>query len=82
MDTALSWFIALWLGLALLINLFACAGMVLGFCGLWDGWHRLIAVFDLSALDTVLYELALLLPVLAALYWQQQRRAGSGPGSP
>jgi len=75
MDKALTWFIRLWLGLALLVNLAAVAGLMLTAPGFWAGLGRVAEIYSPFNVINYLAELALLSPALGAYLWREKRRA-------
>lgn len=72
MNTALKWFIYIWVALAIVINL-ASMGMLLAVHGLWDGWAAIREIWNPFNVVNLFAEFVLLSPALAAQYWLQRR---------
>ena len=74
MDKALTWFIGLWVGLVVLLNVVAMLGLVLAAEGLGSGLRRIAEVYSPFNVANWVMELVALAPALGAWWWRERRR--------
>jgi hypothetical protein len=75
MNKALHWFIRLWVGFVILLNVVAIAWFFFGY-GFWGGLSSVANTFDPRNFGNYVTELILLSPALAASFWKNRRLAG------
>ncbi|WP_425417017.1 hypothetical protein [Oricola indica] len=74
MDKVLTWFIRLWVALALGINAIAIAGMFMA-NGFWGGLAQMREIFSPFNIINYIAEILLLSPALGAYWWLERRKA-------
>ena len=74
MDTALTWFIRVWVALAVVVNLISISGLILTSPSLWDGWQRVAEIYNPFNVWNVIMEVALFSPAVGAYCWREARR--------
>lgn len=79
MDTALTWFIRLWVGLAILVNLLAIVGLAIGAESWWDAWQRVTETYSPFNVINYAMEVALISPAIGAYIWRERRRERQHP---
>jgi hypothetical protein len=80
MNRALLWFVRVWVGIAIAVNVIAVAGFFMSAHGFWDGWHRVAEIYSPFNLTNYLMEVALLSPAIGAYAWLQRRtKRETGP---
>lgn len=78
MNKALRWFIQLWIGIVILVNLAAIAGMLLH-DGFWDGLSRVQDIYSPFNIFNWIMEVLLLSPALLAAWWLDRRKHSAAP---
>lgn len=73
MDRALDWFIRIWIGFAILVNVLAIAGFFIA-DGFWGGLAAFADIYDPRNIWNVAAEVILLSPAFAAYWWKQRRQ--------
>ena len=73
MDRVLRWFIKIWVGIAILVNVMAITGMFMK-SGFWGGISQVQDTYSPFNLINWIMELALLSPALLALWWLERRK--------
>jgi hypothetical protein len=74
MDTALKWFIRVWVGIAILVNLAGIMGLYLAAPTLWDFIERAQAIYAPTNVINFVAELVLFAPAIAAFAWREKIR--------
>jgi membrane protein implicated in regulation of membrane protease activity len=74
MDRALLWFVRIWIGIAIAINVIAVAGFFMSAQGFWDGWHKVAEIYSPFNLINWLAEVVLISPAVGAYAWLERRR--------
>lgn len=77
MDNALLWFIRIWVGLVIVVNLAAVAGIIVTATSFGEAWSQVTMVFSPFNLVNVAMELLFLSPALAAAWWLDRRRSNA-----
>jgi hypothetical protein len=73
-DRTLSWFVRVWVAIAIAVNVVAVAGLLTGAHGSWAGWQRVADVYSPFNPINWLMEVVLLSPALGSYVWLQRRR--------
>lgn len=73
MNKALKWFIGVWAGFALLVNIVAVAGMFMT-DGFWGGIGRVQETYSPFNIGNFIMEIVLFSPALLASWWLQRRQ--------
>jgi hypothetical protein len=73
MDKALTWFIRIWVGFAMLVNVIAMAGFFVAH-GFWGGLAKVQETYSPFNIWNYFAELLLLSPALIAYWWREKRR--------
>ncbi len=73
MNRALQWFIGIWGGMVLLVNVAAVAGMFAQ-DGFWDGLSHVQDTYSPFNILNWVFELVLLSPALVAAWWLDRRK--------
>lgn len=74
MDKALTWFIRIWVALAILVNVIAIAGFIMGAPTIGEGWARVQDIYSPFNVINYILELVLVSPALGAYFWRERRR--------
>ena len=74
MDKALTWFMGGWLGVAVIVNILAILGLMLGAQTFWAGLGRVQDMFSPFDIRNYLFELILISPAYGAYVWRDKRR--------
>src|SRR5579863_1175384 len=82
LDRILSWFMYLWLALALAINAIAIIGFFWAAHGFWAGWQQVAEVYGPYNVKNYVMELILISPALGAFLWLEQRRKKRASAAP
>ncbi|MER8422456.1 hypothetical protein [Mesorhizobium sp. M1403] len=78
MDKTLTWFIRIWIALALGVNVVAISGMFMA-NGFWGGLTHVQDTYSPYNIINYVMEVVLLSPALAAFWWQERRRSQRRP---
>lgn len=73
-DRALRWFIGIWVGLVLLLNVIAVAGIFL-VSGFWEGVARVQDTYSPFNIINWVVEVVLLSPALVTAWWLERRKS-------
>ncbi|MGV2137406.1 hypothetical protein ACQZ45_05435 [Agrobacterium sp. 16-2014-1-2a] len=73
MDKALHWFVRIWVGVVILVNLVAIAGMFMH-DGFWGGVNRMQETYSPFNIFNWIMEVLLLSPALVAAWWLEKRK--------
>ena len=79
MDKALNWFIKIWIGLVILLDLLALA-VYFKLEGFWGGLANLQEVQGPFSIYNIITQMVLLSPAMLAWWWRDKRRAKKNPG--
>ena len=74
MDKVLTWFIRIWVALAVLVNLMAIAGLFMGAESFWQGWQRVTETYSPFNVVNMIAEMVLFAPAIGAYVWRDRRR--------
>lgn len=74
MEATLTWFIRIWVGLAVALNALAIIGIFLAEPTFWAGWARVAKTFNPFNVTNFAAEMLLLSPAFAAYAWREKRR--------
>lgn len=77
MDRTLTWFIRIWIALAVLINVAAIFGLLLTAPTLGEGWSQVRDIYSPFNVVNYIAEVALFSPALIAMRWRDRRRKTS-----
>ena len=75
LDRAVTWFIGLWIGLVILLNIVAVLGFVMSAPTVWAGIAKIQDTYSPLNLWNWIAEVVSLLPALGALAWRNRRRS-------
>lgn len=73
MHSALTWFIRVWIGLAILVNLVAVVSIIYFAPTFWEGVDKVAEIFNPFNVFNLAMEILLLSPALLALWWRDAR---------
>jgi hypothetical protein len=76
-DKYLTWFIRIWVGIAILVNLFSIFGLVIAGGSFWMALKSIWEVFNPWNLWNFFAELLLFSPAIGAAAWRRKRRAAN-----
>lgn len=74
MDKVLTWFIRIWIGLAVLVNVISIIGLFIGADNFWHGWQRVGDTYSPFNVINYVMEILLLSPAIGAYFWLERRR--------
>lgn len=74
MDKALTWFIRIWVGLIVLLNVAAIIGFFATAPSFWAGIARVQETYSPFNVVNWIVEVISLSPALAAMWWRDKRR--------
>ena len=74
MDRALTWFIRVWVALAIAVNVLAIIGFVTSSETGWQAWQKIIDTYSPFNVINYALELVLLSPAIGAYIWRERRR--------
>lgn len=77
MDTALTWFIRIWIGIVIFLNVIAITGFFLTAPDFASGWQRTAATYSPFNVWNFLMEIITLSPAIGAYFWREKRRERS-----
>lgn len=77
MDRALTWFINIWAGLVVALNILSIVGFVIGAESFWQGWSRISDAYSPWNIWTHGLNMVLLSPAFAAYLWRRKLRGHS-----
>jgi hypothetical protein len=78
MDKVLTWFIRIWIGLVITVNLIAILGLFISADTFLGGWQRVQEIYSPFNVANFAMELILLAPAFAVYAWREQRRKRVG----
>ncbi|HKJ74304.1 MAG TPA: hypothetical protein VKA19_09340 [Alphaproteobacteria bacterium] len=78
MDKVLTWFIRVWIALAILVNVTAIIGFFLTAPTFWAGLSKFWSIYSPFNLWNWVAEVVLILPAVGAYYWRDHRRTAKG----
>lgn len=82
MDKILTWFMYLWIALALAINAIAVTGFFWAAHSFWAGWQQVAEVYGPYNVKNYIAELILILPAFGAFLWRERLRKKRATGAP
>lgn len=79
MDTALTWFTRIWVGVIFILNVMAIIGFFVTADSFWHGWQRVAEIYSPFNVWNFIAEVVSLSPAIAAYMWLEKRRKRNGP---
>lgn len=73
MHSVLTWFIRVWIGLAILVNLVAVVSIIYFAPTFWDGVGKVAEIFNPFNVFNMAMEVLLLSPAFIAMWWRSKR---------
>lgn len=74
MNRALLWFVRVWVGIVIAVNVISVVGIFGGAHGFRDGWQQIAEIYSPFNLKNYLLELVLVSPAIGAYAWLERRR--------
>jgi hypothetical protein len=74
MNTALLWFVRIWIGLIMALNALAVVGIFIGSPNFSEGWLKVQDTYSPLNVGSWLVELMSLAPVIGACFWLEHRQ--------
>ena len=74
MDRFLTWFIRIWIALAVFVNVISIIGLFLGADSFWHGWQRVADIYSPFNVINFIMEIVLISPAIGAYLWLKRRR--------
>jgi len=78
LDRVLTWFIRLWVGLVILLNVVAMIGFMWAAPTVWAGIAKIQDIYNPYNVWNFVAEAVAVSPALGALAWRERRRARAG----
>jgi membrane protein implicated in regulation of membrane protease activity len=75
LDRAMTWFIGVWVGLVVLINVVAMIGFMMGAPTVWAGIAQIQDIYSPFNVRNWMAEVIAVSPAVAVLAWQGRRRS-------
>jgi hypothetical protein len=74
MNTALSWFIRIWVGLVVILNLVGIVSILIASPTVGDAWNNITEIYSPFNVINVIAEVVALSPALGAYLWLEKRK--------